>query len=171
MHKEWDFIKKHRFDILVALSVVAFFFDVYFSKHIISIVVVALYAFGYASDIERSRTNIAERKNLSRRGLTLEDIKNIAFTKKWEETREKGMVKYAIVDGGIFFGFALCCIYSIITLIVISGTIGYIKAGLGNMFNFMGYTYIAGFISGTILYRILWKRNERKFIRLTDPLH
>src|ERR1700727_3616966 len=80
MHKKWDFIKKHRFDILVALSVVAFFFDVYFSKHIISIVVVALYAFGYASDIERSRTNIAERKNLSRRGLTPEDIKNIAFT-------------------------------------------------------------------------------------------
>jgi hypothetical protein len=171
MEKAWDFIKKHRFDILVSLSVIAFIFDVYFRKQLLSFTIIALYALGYAADMERSRTNIVERKRLERKGLTAEDLRNIKFTRNWEETRKKGMIKYSVIDGGIFFGFALCFIYSILTLVVVGGTIGYIKAGPGNMFNFMGYTYIAGFISGTVLYRLLWTYNEQKFVRITDPLH
>jgi hypothetical protein len=171
MEKPWDFIKKHRFDILVTLSVIAFIFDVYFRRQLLSFTIIALYALGYAADMERSRTNIVERQRLEKRGLTAEDLRNIKFTRNWEETRKKGMVKYSVIYGGIFFGFALCCIYSILVLIVITGTIYYIKAAPGNMFNFMVYTYIAGFISGTVLYRLLWTYNEQKFIRLTDPLH
>jgi len=171
MEKAWDYIKKHRFDILVTLSVIAFIFDVYFRKQLLSFTIIALYALGYASDMERSRTNIAERKRLQRKGLTAEDLRNIKFTRRWHETRKKGMVKYSVIDGGIFFGFALCFVYSILTLIAVSGTIEYIKASLANMLNFMIYTYVAGFITGSIVYRVSWTYNEKKFIRLTDPLN
>ena len=171
MEKAWDFIQKRRFDILVTLSVLAFIFDVFVKRHFFSYTILALYALGYAADGERSRTNIVERKRLLAKGLTPEDLRNIKFTRNWEGTRKKGMLKYALVDGGIFFGFALCFIYSILTLVLLSGTIDYIKAGFGKMFNFMVYTYLAGFISAVVLYRILWSYNEQKFLRLTDPLH
>jgi len=41
----------------------------------------------------------------------------------------------------------------------------------GDMFSFIGYTYIAGGILGVIIFRILWLFNERRFYRLTDPLN
>ena len=171
MEEMFNFIKKHRFDIIVVCAVIAFVFDVYFGRHTFSLTVIALYILGYASDSERSRTNIEERKALRLKGLTAEDVRNIAFVKKWEETRKSGVVKFSLVYGGVFFGFALCFIISLLLLFIIKGTIKYIMAGPANMFNFIGYTYVAGIIGGTIIYRLLWKYNEQKFIRLTDPLH
>ena len=102
MEKAWDFIQKRRFDILVTLSVLAFIFDVFVKRHFFSYTILALYALGYAADGERSRTNIVERKRLLAKGLTPEDLRNIKFTRNWEGTRKKGMLKYALVDGGIF---------------------------------------------------------------------
>lgn len=171
MEKASGFIMKHRFDILVTLSVFAFIFDVYFKKHSFSITIIALYALGYATDAERGRANIAERKMLRAKGLTPGDLRNIEFTKDWEETRKKGMIRFSLGYGGILFGFALCFIFSFLILISIKGVLKYVMEGPSNMFNFMGYTYVAGFIGGTLIYRILWSYKEQKFIRLTDPLH
>src|SRR6185437_9073778 len=95
------------------------------------------------------------------RALTKEDLKNIKFVKSWEEMRKKGVVNYSIVYGGIFFGFALCCIFSILAIIFAKDMIRYISAGPSHMFNFIGYTYIAGIIGGTVLYRILWAYKEQ----------
>jgi hypothetical protein len=171
MKKARDFLKKYRFDILVTLSVIAFIFDVYFKRHSFSITIIAFYVLGYAADAERGRTNIAERKRLGAMGLTPEDLKNIEFSKNWEETRKKGMIKFALIYGGLFFGFALCFIFSFLAMIAIKGVFEYVMEGPGNMLNFIGYTYVAGFIGGTLIYRISWNYNEQKFIRLTDPLH
>lgn len=166
-----NYIKKHRFDIIIICSVFAFIYDAFLLKHLFSIIFIALYALGYATDNENSRNNISERKKLRSKFLTKADLSNIKFVKNWEETRKKGLVNYSIVYGGIFFGFALCGIFSILAIIIIKGMIKYISTGPSNMFNFIGYTYIAGIIGGTVLYRILWAYKEQKFIRLTDPLH
>jgi hypothetical protein len=166
------FIKKHRFDIIVSRSVVAFLFDIYLDKHTFSLTIIAFYIMGYAADSEKSKTNIEERKRLlTAKGLTSEDLKNIEFVKDWDETRKKGPVKFSLVYGGVFFGFVLCGIISIMILLVLKNTLTYISADPANMFNFIGYTYIAGLIGGTTLYRLLWIYKERKFIHLTDPLH
>jgi uncharacterized BrkB/YihY/UPF0761 family membrane protein len=126
---------------------------------------------GYAADSERSKTNIEERKRLELKGLTKEDLKNIEFVKSWEEIRKKGLIKYSLIDGGIFFGFVLCFVYSILSIIIIKNLMNTISADPSNMLSFIGYTYIAGVISGIIVFRFLWIYNEQKFIRLTDPLH
>ncbi|ASU35776.1 hypothetical protein [Mucilaginibacter xinganensis] len=166
-----SFIKKHRFDLIVTCSVFAFLYDVYFSKHTFSLTIVALYLLGYAADNEKSKTNIEERKKLRLRGLTKVDIRNIAFVKSWEETRKKGLIKFSLVYGGVFFGFVLCGIISIAAMFIIKNMIKYVSDEPSHMLNFIGYTYIAGTIGGTVFYRLLWIYNERKFIRLTNPLH
>ena len=172
MEKALQFLKKHRFDIIVTCSVFAFIYDVYFTRHTFSLTIVAIYILSYASYGERNRTNIAERKRLLiARGITPEDLKNIAFVKDWDETRKKGMVKFSLVYGGVFFGFVLCGLISIITLMVKKDMLNYISADPSNMIGFIGYTYIAGMIGGTIFYRLIWIYKEQKFIRLTDPLH
>ncbi|WP_183577152.1 hypothetical protein HDF18_11840 [Mucilaginibacter sp. X5P1] len=171
MEKAIDFIKKHRFDIIVTCSVIAFLFDIYTGRHTFSFTVLCLYALAYAADNEKSQNNIAERKKQLPKGLVKEDLKNIDFVKSWDETRKKGSVKFSIVNGGIIFGFVLCFIISILSLLFIKDMLHYISADPSNMINFIGYTYIAGIIGGIITYRFLWTYNERKFIRLTDPLH
>jgi hypothetical protein len=111
-----------------------------------------------------------KRQRLKARGLTFEDLNNIEFTKGWFEIREKGIVKYSIIDGGIFFGFFLSLFIGIAAFFF-KGVFDYVKTDAENMFNFIGLTYLAGAMSGVIIYRILWILNEQKFIRLTDPLH
>jgi hypothetical protein len=172
MERALAFIKKHYFDIIVAGSVLAFLVDIYFNRHTFSLTIVAFYILGYASDAENNKTNIAERKRLLiTKGLTPEDLKNIEFVKDWDETRKKGLVKFSLVYGGVFFGFVLCGLTSIITLMVKKDMLNYISADPSNMVGFIGYTYIAGIIGGTIFYRFIWIYKEQKFIRLTDPLH
>lgn len=170
MEKAINFIKKHRFDIVIAGSVVAFTIDLYFNRHTFFLTIIALYIFAYAADNERSKNNIAERKRLLvTKGLTPEDLKNIAFVKAWDETRKKGIVQFSLVYGGIFFGFAMCGLISIVYAFIKKGLLIYLSTDLSNMVSFIGYTYIAGIISGILIYRLLWFYNEQKFIRLTDP--
>jgi len=164
-----DFLKKYRFDIIIACSAVAFLCDVYFKTHSFRLPILGLYILSYA--FGRNTNDAYERKAFLPKGLTKEDIKNIAFVKDWEEVRKKGIVRYALVYGGIFFGFGLCAIFSVAIWMFVKGTFKYISDDPAHMVNFIGYTYVAGVISGTILYRFIWVYNEQKFIRLTDPLH
>lgn len=110
-------------------------------------------------------------EKLKQRGLTHQELANIRFVKSWEDIRKRGIISYSLVDGGIFCGFALCGVFSIAALLIINGLMAYISSDLGNMFNFIGYTYLAGATAGIISFRLMWNRNEQKFIRLTDPLH
>lgn len=110
-------------------------------------------------------------KKLKAKGLTEEDIINIQFVKKWEEVREKGIWKYCITDGGIILGAYL---WLTISILAIATSVVKFKALVdapGNMFGFIGYTYIAGAIIGVISHRVLWIYNQRRFIKLTDPLN
>lgn len=170
MEKVIHFIKKHRFDIIVACSVITFIFDIVFYQHY-TFAVFALYVLSYAADIQKQKNNAVERKRMLAKGLVPEDIKNIAFVKDWDETRQKGLVKFCIVYGGIFFGFAICAIISIIAMVAINGMFTYVSDDPAHLVNFIGYTYAAGFILGVIFYRLIWTYKEHKFTRLTDPLH
>jgi hypothetical protein len=106
-----------------------------------------------------------------KKGLTPGDLKNIEFVKDWEEIRKKGLMKYALIYGGLFFGFAMCGIISIGCLFIKQNLLTYISETPSHMFNFIGYTYLAGVFVAIIIYRLLWQYKEEKFIRLTDPLH
>src|SRR5579872_5418556 len=51
---------------------------------------------------------------LKKKGLTIEDIFNIEFVKKWQETRVGGMWKYCVRDGGIIAGAGLALVLSLL---------------------------------------------------------
>ncbi|MCR8561297.1 hypothetical protein KXD93_26830 [Mucilaginibacter sp. BJC16-A38] len=124
---------------------------------------------GLIPGYSRYKSQLEYEQRLKRRGLTPQDLNNIKFVKDWEYTRKTGLIKYSLVDGGIFYGFAFCFIISATAIFVKKDLFTYISADLSNMFNFIGYTYLIGVLIGILLFRFLWFRNEQKFIRLTDP--
>jgi hypothetical protein len=112
----------------------------------------------------------AEAARLKTRGLTEEDIDNIRFVKKWEHTRQKGIRNHCIVDGGFLFGFGLSIFTSVITIAYFGRDFRVVIAEPNDMFAFIGYNYMIGAGIAVIIFRIRWKYNEKRFIRLTDPL-
>ncbi len=148
-------------------------FVLYFFVEVKSFVYISIIfnILGFVPGYYRYQDQLLFQKKLKAKGLTPEDLNNIAFVKSWDEIRKRGIIKYSLIDGGIFCGFALCGLFSLAALLVIKNMFTYIAADLSNMFNFIGYTYLAGATTGIIIYRILWAHNEIKFIRLTDPLH
>ncbi len=126
---------------------------------------------GFIPGYYRYKDQLEYEKKLKRKGLTTTDIENMKFVKDWDHIRKRGPIRYSLIDGGIFFGFAMCFLISIIIAFVKHDLMAYISTDPSNMFNFIGYTYLSGALVGIIIYRILWARNEQKFVRLTDPLH
>lgn len=132
---------------------------------------IALDILGFIPGYYRYCDQLVYEEKLKKRGLTPKDLTNIKFVKNWDDTRKKGLIIYTLVYGGIFYGFAICGIISIICALIKKHLMTYLSASPSNMFNFIGYTYLAGAIIGIIIFRYLWIYNEQKFIRLTDPLH
>jgi hypothetical protein len=111
-------------------------------------------------------------KKLKAKGLTQQDIDNIEFVKKWEETRLHGLWKYCVQSGGIIAGALLSFPGGVIVLAITHKDYSVrLFPDLSDMFAFIAYSYLTGAVLGIILYRILWMINERRFLRLTDPLN
>lgn len=110
-------------------------------------------------------------KKLKAKGLTEQDLRNIEFVKKWEETRNNGLLKYCIKDGGVIAGAVLLFAVGLTFAIIFPDKFKVILSSPGTMFSFIGYCYIAGAVIGVILFRILWIYKERRFVKLTDPFN
>lgn len=109
--------------------------------------------------------------SLAEKGLTEKEINNQKFVKKWEENRERGLIKYCLVDGGIVAGALLSLLVSLIYLFIFAGNKRSFADGPGEIFQFIGTTYLIGAAIGVVSYRIIWSLRQKKFIQLTDPLH
>ena len=169
MNKAIKFIKDNLLSILVSCAVIAFLLNVFFSLSIEVTRSIGMLLF-FVALAEGRKTWTIKQYQLKNKGLTQEDIANIQFVKKWEETREKGICRYCITDGGIIFGAYLWLIISMLLIATSIVKLQTLVDDPGNMFGFIGYNYIAGAIIGVIIYRALWPYNERRFKRLTDPL-
>ena len=133
--------------------------------------ILAFFIFGIALDVYKFQENLEKRKKLKAKGLTEQDILNIAFVQNWEETRKGGLWKYCVRDGGIIAGAGLGLGLSIGYAVLFPQSFKSILAEPGSMFIFIGYTYISGAIIGVIMSRILWPYKEKRFAQLTDPLN
>jgi hypothetical protein len=170
MGKAIKFIKDNLLSILVSCAVIAFLLNVFFSVSIEITRSIGMLLF-LAAFTERRKTWTIKQYQLKNKGLTQEDISNIQFVKKWEETREKGIWRYCIIDGGIIFGAYLWLIISAFCALSSLVKLQTIANAPENMFRFIGYSYIAGIIIGVIIYRMRWPRQEHRFKRLTDPIN
>ena len=107
-------------------------------------------------------------EKLKAKGLTEQDLVNIDFVKKWEFTRGQGIWLYCLKDGGLVGLFGLSFVFG--ALFVFSRPVKFL-AEPGDMFHLIFICAIAGAIAGIILFRILWRFNEHRFKKLTDPLN
>jgi len=151
------------------LSVIFCAFIFWFTRDFLWIVIFLI--LGVARDIYHFKENVEKRKKLKAKGLTEQDILNITFVQKWEETRKGGLWKYCVRDGGIIAGAALALGLSIGYALLFPQSFKSTLAEPGSMFSFIEYTYISGAIIGVIIFRILWPYKEKRFAQLTDPLN
>lgn len=131
----------------------------------------ALFLMGILRDAYHFKERLAKIYKLKSQGLTEEDLENIAFVKKWEETRTSGVWNYCITNGALIVGFSLIIPVSLLYVIFSHKTITELLPDLGKMFGSIAYSYLIGAIIGTIGCRIAWTIKERRFLRLTDPLN
>lgn len=125
----------------------------------------------FGRDYYHYDARLAYINKLKSKGLTEEDIYNINFVKKWEEARAKGIWLYCITDGGIILGAYLWIVISMLLVTTSIVSIKSLAADPGNMFAFIGYTYMIGATIGVIVNRIRWPYNQQRFIKLTDPFN
>ncbi len=122
-------------------------------------------------DIFQLEATAEKIKRLKAKGLTERDLLNIEFVKKWEYDRTAGLwpfcVKYGLIIGAFGFSLAGMLIYGIIY----NTEFKIILSDPGSMFHFLGIAYIIGAFLGVIFFRISWYFNEKRFMRLTDPLN
>ncbi|QEM11804.1 hypothetical protein [Mucilaginibacter rubeus] len=152
---------------LVYLAVIAalYFYD---NSNLIFLL---FFPFSFIQGYYRYQYKLTQAEKLKARGLTEEDIENISFVKKWEHSRKRGMWNYCVIDGGFIFGLALSLITSIIWFKLSGKTdLHTLLSEPGDMFAFIGYNYMIGAGIAVIIFRMKWKYNEKRFVRLTDPL-
>jgi len=117
----------------------------------------------------------AKRQNyltsLAVKGLTEKQVNEQEFIRRWEENRERGLVRYCIVDGGIIAGALISLMVSVVGMFILNAPDKRMFAdGPGEIFQFIVVCYLIGAIIGMVSYRITWYINERKFNRLDVSL-
>ena len=108
-------------------------------------------------------------EDLEKSGLSLKDLKRIAFVKEWAETRKTGALRYCIYNGGLITGMMLFLPISFL-LFITSGYSLRLFPEFSDMMFFIAKGLVLGYLIGSIIYRIRWTWNEHIFIRLTDPI-
>jgi hypothetical protein len=107
-----------------------------------------------------------EEKGFSERQVNIDE-----FIRQWEENRERGLVRYCIVDGGIIAGALLSIVVSIVWMLILSTSDKRMFAdGPGQIFQFIGITYLIGAVIGIAAYRITWSVNQKRFDNLKMPI-
>ena len=131
----------------------------------------ALWVFGFVEGFFGYAKRQMYLVDLEKKGLTEKQVNSNEFLKKWKENRERGLIKYCIVDGGIIAGALISILVSLVWMFIVNASDKRMFAGgPGEIFQFIGATYLIGAIIGAMFYRITWYVNQRKFARLADSL-
>jgi hypothetical protein len=170
MDKAIWFIKQNCLSIAVAFGVIVFTSVVYFSVDPDVLRVPGVLLFLVAA-YDKNKDVAINKYKKANKNLTEEEIKNIFFVKKWEQIRKQGRWNYIIKDGVFIGGLGCAIVLSLLTFMMVAGTIDFLMAAPGNMLMFIGSALIIGFSTGGASHWLMWPKHERRFIILTDPLN
>jgi hypothetical protein len=112
---------------------------------------------------------LKDYQKLEKKGLTKADLTRIAFVKRWQIIRRSGILRYCLFHGGLIAGMLLLFPISFFMFLKIKTQDG-LFTDLSEMVTFMAKNIILSYIAGLIIYRFKWLYNERKFMRLTNPV-
>ena len=170
MKKAILFVKKNAFGLLLVFVNITFFTSIFieFTGLQEGIITGAFFITWIIAEIQNRKYKAL---HLKERGLTFDDVRNIKFVKNWQETRKKGLLSYCFKDGGAICGSALFLVTSLLIFMVVPNFTEFLTERPGNMFLFIGCTYILAAVICVIIYRVTWPYQQRRFNKLTDPLN
>ncbi|AMR33733.1 hypothetical protein A0256_21000 [Mucilaginibacter sp. PAMC 26640] len=120
---------------------------------------------GYQKHHERR----LKARELKKKGLTITDTLNIEFVKSWEVLRKQGIYKFCFIDGGLMLGLIIMLPVALIGMLTLSDLNG-LFSDPGRIFWYITDCALIGYVTGALIYFVRWIINEKRFIRLTDPL-
>jgi hypothetical protein len=141
-------------------------FDDQLSSLIFVEVVTGIASLSIYNDAKKMQLKI---ETLESKGLSLGDEQRISFIKGWQEVRKAGLRRFCLVNGGLLTGMIL--VFPVSILFFSLNNRQFIHSDFTGMMLFILKAAISGYFLGTAIYLIKWRYNERRFIRLTDPLH
>lgn len=112
---------------------------------------------------------LKEYRMLEKKGLTRADLSRIAFVRTWEHKRRKGIATYCFFEGGLVLGMLLLFPVSLLLFLSLKQ---YDKtydtfAAIGI---FVAKNILLSFAIGLVIFRLRWSYNQRRFMRLTNPV-
>jgi len=112
---------------------------------------------------------ITEQELLNKKGLDSEDIRRISFVRTWDKIRNAGIKRFCFYNGGVILGIIF------LLPIMAVGIISSLLVNHGLSFNItesnIMFFIIVSYFIGVGIYYLKWRLNERKFIRLTNPVN
>lgn len=170
MKKAIVFVKNSAFELIMAFVNVAFLASMFirYTRLQENVIFSAVFVLWIIAGIRHRKRRAFDLKG---KCLTLDDVDNIKFVKKWQETRKKGPWGYCLKDGAAICGSILFLILSLLAFLLVFNFVGWVEESPAIMFQFIGFTYILATVISVIIYRIAWPKKERRFNRLTDPLN
>ncbi len=116
-----------------------------------------------------AQMQLGNLEKLQQRGLTHHDLGRIAFVKKWQLTRRTGLTRFCFYNGGLITGLIFLFPVSFIILMNYSN-IATLFSNLNGIILFVAENMVLSYIIGFAIYRFKWSYNERRFMRLTQPV-
>jgi hypothetical protein len=112
---------------------------------------------------------LKEYRMLEKKGLTPTDLSRIAFVRRWERKRRKGLTLYCLFEGGLILGIFLLFPVSFLLFFSLKQ---YDKPfyTLVDIIVFVVANILLSFTIGLIIFRFKWSYNQRRFRRLTNPV-
>ena len=131
-----------------------------------------LWTFGFVEGFFHYVKRRKYLEELIEKGQSEKEVNETMFIKQWEENRERGLLKCCLIDGGIIAGALISLLVSIVGLFILARNNDALFAdGPGEIFQFIGVTYLIGAIIGIVSYRVIWTLRKKKFDRLTQLSH
>lgn len=110
----------------------------------------------------------ARIKFLQKQGLTEKEYSDQQFQISWTETRQAGVVKYCLFNGGLITGSILSIFIGM--FLMMTKTLGDPVSDIGIMMSIIWKSFVLGFIVASAIYRIFWILNEKRFSKLINKL-
>lgn len=112
---------------------------------------------------------LKEYRILEKKGLTRADLSRIAFVRRWEHKRRKGIAGYCFFEGGLILGMFLLFPVSLLLFFALKqyDNTFFTFTAIGV---FVTANILLSFTIGLVIFRFRWSYNQRRFMRLTNPV-
>ncbi len=129
-------------------------------------IILVVFLIGFIQDYFQFKKKVLLLADLKEKGVSEEEFNTSAFLRNWEEKRKNGILKFTLIDGGVILAAVFLFIIGFGGFFIMISLS--IPVEIGTL---IGYSCLISALLGMSANLFLWSVNEKKFARLTNPLH